>query len=80
MTTRIQKWGNSLALRLPRGLAEEAHIEEGAEVDLALRRGQLIVRPRRPAAYRLEDLLATVSRENLHDAVETGGPVGREML
>jgi len=78
MLTKIRKWGNSLGLRIPKFLAEEARVQEGATVDLTLEDGRLIVRPVRPPSYRLADLLSGVTKDNLHEEVATGGPVGRE--
>ena len=78
MITRIQKWGNSLGLRIPRALAEDAEVGEGSSVDISVRRGSLIIRPVKRQEYRLEDLLAEVKPSNLHEEVEVSGPVGGE--
>ncbi len=78
MQTKIQKWGNSLGLRIPKSFAEEAGVEAGSEVDLSVEDGELIVRPNREPKYNLKDLLRGVSAENVHEEVETGEPVGRE--
>jgi antitoxin MazE len=76
--TKIQKWGNSLGLRIPRSFAAEAQVEEGAIVDLSVDNGQLLVRPLRARKYSLNALLRRVSRRNLHGEVSTGKTVGRE--
>jgi antitoxin MazE len=76
--TRIQKWGNSLGLRIPRSFAAEAQVEEGATVDLSVDNGRLMVRPLRVRKYSLSALLRKVSRGNLHGEVSTGKAVGRE--
>jgi antitoxin MazE len=78
METKIQKWGNSLALRIPRSFAKEAQVAEGSTVDLAIENGCLRVRPVRARRYVLRELLKGVSRRNLHAEVQSGGPVGRE--
>ena len=78
MNTRIQKWGNSLGLRIPKSFAEEAGVEAGSEVELSVKDGQLVVTPTRRRKYRLRDLLRKVTPENVHDEIDTGGPVGRE--
>jgi antitoxin MazE len=77
--TKIQKWGNSLGLRIPRSFAAEAQVEEGATVDLSVDKGQLLVRPLRVRKYSLNALLRRVSRRNLHGEVSTGKTVGREL-
>jgi antitoxin MazE len=78
MQTKIQKWGNSLGLRIPRSFAAEAQVEEGATVDLSLENGRLLVRPLRVRKYALTVLLRKVNRRNLHSEVSTGKAVGRE--
>jgi antitoxin MazE len=78
MQTKIQKWGNSLGLRIPRSFAVEAQVEEGATVDLTVDKGRLLVQPLRVRRYTLSALLRKVSRRNLHDEVSTGRAIGRE--
>jgi antitoxin MazE len=77
--TKIQRWGNSLGLRIPRAFAAEAGVDVGAEVALSVRDGNLIVRPTRRAKYRLADLVRKITAKNLHREVDTGTPVGREV-
>ena len=80
MQTKIQRWGNSLGLRIPRSFAEEAGVAAGSEVDLSVQGGDLIVRPARRKTYRLNDLLRRVTAKNIHGDVDAGGgPVGREI-
>jgi len=78
MATRILKWGNSLGLRIPKPLAEQVGIEAGVRVEIVVRGGRLILKPLRPASYRLDDLLRRVTRANLHREVDTGAATGRE--
>jgi antitoxin MazE len=78
MRAQVQKWGNSLALRIPKALAVETALEQGSEVDLSLVAGSLVVTPTRQAAYTLESLLAGVTGANRHGEVDTGAPAGRE--
>ena len=79
MQTKIQRWGNSLGVRIPRAFAREAGVDAGAEVDVSVRGGDLIVKPVRRAKYRLNDLVRKVTVKNLHHEVDTGKPVGREV-
>ena len=78
MITKIQKWGNSLGLRIPKGVARNARVQEGTTVMLAVNNGRLVVAPVEVRAYDLEPLLAGITRKNVHAAVDTGVPVGRE--
>ena len=78
MNARVQKWGNSLALRIPRPFAIEVGLEENSEVELSLEDGRLVVRPVARMHFDLSELLAKVTAKNLHDDVEAAGPVGKE--
>lgn len=78
MQTKIQKWGNSLGLRIPRSFAAEAQVTEGATVDLSVENGRLLVRPLRARKYVLGDLLKKVTPRHMHREVSTGEAVGRE--
>ena len=78
MRVRVQKWGNSLALRIPKSFATETSLGSGAEVDLSLEDGRLVITPLVAPQYSLADLLAQISPENRHTEVDTGSSVGRE--
>ena len=78
MRVRVQKWGNSLALRIPQSFARETALDSGAEVDLTLEDGRLIVTPLPEPRYTLDDLLAGITPENLHSETQTGPAVGDE--
>jgi antitoxin MazE len=75
--TRVQRWGNSLAVRIPKPLALELGLAEGGEVALEVREGALEIRPL-GARYRLEDLVSEIRESNVHDEEEWGEPRGRE--
>lgn len=79
MRTKIQKWGNSLAVRIPKSFAEEARVSAGSEVQLTVRQDGLLVQPARARRPRLRDLLRGVKRSNRHGEVRTGKPVGKEI-
>lgn len=79
MLTRVQKWGNSLGLRIPHSFAAEAKFAEGTTVDIAVEEGQLVVRPVRGRRYRLSDLVKKIDRKNIHGEILTGDRTGREV-
>ena len=79
MQTQIKKWGNSLALRIPKLMAEQLAIKTDTEVEIVVEDGQLMIRPLPEPDLTLEDLLAQITEENLHDEVETGTAVGKEV-
>lgn len=78
MQTKIQKWGNSLGVRIPRAFAIEARIRPGSAVDISIDKGVLRIRPvvRR---YALKDLLVKIRSDNRHSEVSTGRRSGREV-
>jgi antitoxin MazE len=78
MKTRVQKWGNSLALRIPKSFAIEAGLDQNAEVDVALVEGKLIVTPLFTSAFTLEQLLAGITDDNRHAELHTGPAIGNE--
>lgn len=79
MTATIQKWGNSLALRIPLAVAKQIHVQEGDPVLLKVGAAGLTVKPA-PKRLRLDDLLDKVTPENLHPATDWGADVGREVV
>ena len=79
MKTKIQKWGNSLGLRIPKSFAEEVAVDAGTTVDVSVSNGNLIIKPLDPNAYTLQDLLNQVTKHNVHHEVSTGQPEGKEV-
>jgi antitoxin MazE len=78
MQTRIQKWGNSLAVRIPKSFAIEVGIDQDSEVELSLLDGKLVLVPLSPQLLTLDALLAQITETNLHSEVSTGEPLGTE--
>lgn len=78
MQTKVQKWGNSLGVRIPRSFAAETQVAAGCTVDISVERGSLRIQPVRHR-YSLKDLLKKVSPRNLHQEIRWGRPVGREV-
>lgn len=79
MKTRVQKWGNSLALRIPKSFAAEVGLNPNSSVEMSLKDGKLIVVPVDKQKFTLKQLLAQVTEDNLHDEVDTGSAVGGEV-
>ena len=74
MRTRIRKWGNSLGVRIPSALAEDARLHEGAEVDVTIREGQLVIVP----VLSLAELVAGITATNLPAIDDDDAPRGGE--
>jgi antitoxin MazE len=79
MQTRIQKWGNSLAIRIPKPFALEIGLEPNSVVEVSVSAGRLLLEPVVEPEYTLEQLLAQVNEANLHPEVATGPAVGYEV-
>lgn len=78
MRVQIQKWGNSLALRIPKSFAVESKVDQGSVVEISLEKGKIVVAPVPEPEFTLDGLLARVTRRNLHSEVDTGGSRGKE--
>ena len=78
MRTKVQRWGNSLALRIPRAFALDAQLENDSVVDISMVDGQIIIQPVETPNWTLDELLAGINKNNIHHEVDTGSPVGNE--
>lgn len=78
MVATVAKWGNSLALRIPQHIVKKIQLTEGAEVDLVVIDGNLVIKPRLRKRYSLEELVDAITPDNLHSEVDTEVAVGNE--
>ncbi len=78
MRARVSKWGNSLAIRLPKTAVESLRVQEGEAVEMTIEGETLVIRSAGPR-YRLEDLVAGITPENQPETIEFP-PVGEELL
>lgn len=76
MTVAIKKWGNSLALRIPKDIAQTLHIENNSTLELSIKDGVLVIEPQNETL--LESLVSRIDTDNLHAEVDTGKAVGNE--
>ena len=76
MKTTVKKWGNSLAIRIPKAISEELNMKYDTELEMITKEGYLILHPQ--SKYTLHDLLSGVTEENLHEEITTGDRTGRE--
>ena len=80
MKTSAQKWGNSVAVRVPKSSVEKAGVNLRDSFDIEVVRGNIVLKPRLRRDFRLESLVKGITKRNVHEAVEFGPPVGRELL
>jgi antitoxin MazE len=78
MITRVQKWGNSLALRIPKSFANEIGLKKEASVEVSLADGKLVITPVAKPELTLKQLLSKITKENLHNEVDTGCAAGNK--
>ena len=75
----VKKWGNSAAVRIPASVLEAAHVHLDQPVDVREEQGRIVIEPIRPASYDLAALVAGITDENRHEAIEMGTPIGQEV-
>jgi antitoxin MazE len=80
METKIQKWGNSLAVRLPKAFAEQTGIENGSDVQISIEDGKIILAPIKDRTKLLDALLEEIEESTVHSEINFGQPVGKELL
>lgn len=78
MIAMVQKWGNSLGVRIPKPIAQDSSMREGSAVEMTVQNGRVILTPTPRPRYELGSLLQSVSKKNLHAEVSAGEAVGGE--
>lgn len=79
MKAKIQMWGNSLALRIPKPFANQAQIGEGSNVDISIEKEKIIISSLKDSEYSLTELLSKINKNNIHDEISYGDPQGKEI-
>ena len=80
MLLKAQKWGNSLAVRIPKPLAVDVGIKADDCLDARIIDGTIVLTPEKGSRYQLIDLLTGITDANLHGPIDFGEPVGKELL
>lgn len=75
MQTVVQKWGNSLGLRIPSLWAKDNNVRSGSKIEVIVEKGKMVILPQKKS---LDDMLSMVTPENIHSEVSTGNAVGKE--
>ena len=79
MKITIRKWGNSVAVRIPAAILAAAHIGLDQVVEVREEQGRIVIEPVRRKVYKLDELLDGIANKNLHEPVESGEPIGKEI-
>jgi antitoxin MazE len=76
---RIEKWGNSAAVRIPTSVMQAARLDLNKVVELREEAGRIVIEPARQKTYELRRLLKGITSKNQHDPVDFGLVVGKEV-
>jgi len=78
MKATIQKWGNSLAIRIPKNITKDTRVSEGSSIDIMIENGKIILSPGKKE-YFLKELIKKITIENIHSEISTGDQTGGEI-
>jgi antitoxin MazE len=76
---RLERWGNSLVVRIPQEIVEKAELTQDCLVNLEVQGDIVRVERTKVPYYELEDLLAGMTPDQVHPEIDTGPPVGEEI-
>lgn len=79
MEVIVKKWGNSAAVRIPAAVMAAAHVDLDQPVNVREEQGRIVIEPVRRKSYKLDELVGGITKSNLHEPVDTGAPVGKEV-
>ncbi len=79
MNTQIKKWGNSLAVRLPKNILDKTNLKEGEFIFLDFKHGFITLKPA-VKKETLEDFVNKITPQNRHGEVDWGEDVGNEIV
>lgn len=80
MRVKVQKWGNSLAVRIPKAAAAAAKVDENTLVEISVVEKSLVIKPSKDKRVRLRDLVKGIKKENMHSEFDWGRPMGKEIV
>ena len=79
MQIKVQKWGNSLAVRIPKAIAAQVSVTENSIVEISVDKNAVVFKRAKGKRLRLRDLVSGITKENMHSEFEWGAPVGKEI-
>jgi antitoxin MazE len=80
MRVTVKKWGNSASVRIPAAVMDAAKVRLDQTVDVREERGRIVIEPVREPAFDIDTLVSAITNENRHGEIDSGSPVGREVL
>ena len=79
MKTTAQKWGNSLAIRVPKSVAVQVGLKAKDDLEIEVQEGNVVLKPHVRRVYRLDDLVRRITPKNVHHEIDSGAPIGQEV-
>lgn len=79
MKVLVKKWGNSAAVRIPAAVMHAMDLNLDEEVDVREESGRIVIEPLQRKVYDLRKLLKAITAKNLHDPIDFGSPMGKEV-
>ena len=79
MKTTAQKWGNSLAIRIPKSVAVQVGLKAKDDLEIEVQEGNVVLKPHVRRVYRLDDLVKRITPKNVHHEIDSGAPIGQEV-
>lgn len=79
MRVVVKKWGNSASVRIPSAVMQAANFRLDQTVEVREHKGRVVIEPIAEPVFDLDKMLNEITPDNLHDAVDTGEPIGKEI-
>ncbi|PMP89557.1 MAG: AbrB/MazE/SpoVT family DNA-binding domain-containing protein [Hydrogenobaculum sp.] len=79
MLTKVHKWGNSLAIRIPKSIAREFDIDKNSIIEIVSEKNKIVIKPVTKPKYTIEELVAGIKDDNVHKEIDTGHNLGSEI-
>ena len=78
MTTKLQKWGNSYAVRIPKSLVQDLDLEQGSDMETKYSNQSSVIKPKKQKEYSLKELIKGITPKSRHKIIFDGQDVGKE--
>jgi len=79
MRAVVKKWGNSASVRIPAAVLKAANLCLDEAVDVHEQSGRIVIEPVRRKEYDIAELVKGITRENRHEEIDFGAPIGKEV-
>ena len=79
MNTKVQKWGNSLGIRLPLSITKSLNIKANTSIQIKIEGDKILIQPIKNIEFDLKELISHINESNHHDEQEWGNPIGNEI-